>query len=289
MTRLRQRMCEDMDLRRLSPHTQRAYLQAVTQLATYFHRPPDQLSDDDLRQYFLYLTREKQVSRSTATVALCAIKFLVEVTLQRSWPALDLPRPRSQRPLPVVLSVAESWAILHQVRLPVYRICLTTIFTCGLRLNEGVGLRVDQIDSGRMRLHIQHGKGNRDRLVPLPRRTLAALRTFWATHRNPVFLFPAASRQRDARPTATQPVCDRNVQRAFGCARDAVGCARPATVHTLRHSWATHLLEAGVNMRLIQIWLGHSSPQSTAVYTHLTANAEQQATVALEQLTDAMP
>jgi integrase/recombinase XerD len=289
MTPLRQRMIEDMQLRGLSPLTQRAYLHAIQQFALYYGKSPDQITDEELRQYFLYLYNEKQVARSTATVALCAIKFLFEYTLRQPWPSLNLLRPRPTHTLPIVLSVEEVWRILVQLHMPSYRACLTTIYTCGLRLNEGVRLQVTQIDSARMQLLIRAGKGNKDRYVPLPPRTLTLLRAQWLTHRNPVWLFPAAARAGIDPHTATAPLCDRGVRKAFHAALQTSGVTKAACVHTLRHSWATHLLEAGVNLRTIQIWLGHRSPTTTALYTHLTDKAEQLATAALDTLTVGMP
>ncbi len=237
MTPLRQRMIEDMQLRGLAPLTQRAYLQAIQQFALYYGKSPDQITDEELRQYFLYLYNEKQVARSTATVALCAIKFLFEHTLRQPWPSLDLLRPRPTHTLPIVLSVDEVWRILAQLRLPSYRACLTTIYTCGLRLNEGVRRQVTQIDSARMQLHIRGGKGNKDRYVPLPPRTLTLLHAQWLTHRNPIWLFPAAGPGAAAPSTASGPISDRSVQRAFQAALQQSGITKPATVHTLRHSW----------------------------------------------------
>ena len=173
MTPLRQRMIEDMQLRGLAPLTQSAYLRAVQELARYFNKSPDQISEDELRQYFLYLHHEKHLARSTTIVVLCGIKFLFEQTLRQPWPTLELFRPRPVHTLPVVLSGAEVWQILSQLHRPAYRACLSTIYTCGLRLHEGASLRVDQIDSARMQLLIRSGKGNKDRYVPLPPRTLA--------------------------------------------------------------------------------------------------------------------
>src|SRR6266508_1259490 len=252
MTPLRQRMLEDMQLRGLSSRTQESYIREVRQLALYYDKSPDLLTDEDLRQYFLYLRNEKQASRSSCTVALCAIKFLFERTLQRPWPLLELVRPPQAHTLPVVLSPDEVWHILGQIHLPHYQVCLRIIYACGLRLREGVGLRVPQIDSARMQLHIQGGKGNKDRYVPLPPRALTQLRAYWVTPRNPVFLFPARNRIDGDPQTATAPFDARGVQRAFQVAVQEVGLSKPATVHTLRHSWATHLLAAGVNLRLIQ-------------------------------------
>jgi len=223
VTPLRRRMLEDMQLRGLSPHTQRAYLHAIEHLALHYDKSPDQITEEELRQYFLYLRNEKGVTRSTATVALCAIKFFVEHTLRQRWPNLDLLRPRPTHTLPVVLSVDEVWQILAQLRVSTYRTCLSTIYTCGLRLHEGASLQVDQIDSSRMQIHIRAGKGNKDRYVPLRPRTLTLLRAHWLSHRNPVWLFPAAERAGHDPHSATQPVGDRSVQQAFYAARDAAG------------------------------------------------------------------
>jgi integrase/recombinase XerD len=289
MSPLRQRMIEDMQLRGLSPRTQESYVREVRQLARYYDKSPELLSDEELRQYFLYLRNHKQASRSSCTVALCAITFLFERTLQRPWPLLELVRPPQAHTLPVVLSPDEVWQILGLIHLPHYQACLSIIYACGFRLREGVNLRGAQIDSARMQLHIQGGKGNKDRSVPLPPRALTLLRRHWRTHRNPVWLFPAYNDRPRLAQTASAPFDVRGLQRAFQLAVQISGVHKPATVHTLRHSWATHLLEAGVNLRLIQVWLGHTSPTTTAIYTHLTQKAEQLASVALDQLTAGMP
>ncbi len=191
MTPLRRRMIEDMQLRGFSPSTQRCYVQAVQRFAQHFGKSPDQITEEELRQYFLYLHNEKQVARSTATIALCAIKFFYEQTVQRTWPTLELIRPPKEHKLPVVLSVDEVQRVLGAVRFPHYRVCLTTIYACGLRLREGVHLQVPQIDSARLLLHIQRGKGGTDRYVPLPPRALTLLRAHWRTHHHPRWLFPA--------------------------------------------------------------------------------------------------
>ena len=285
MTTLRQRMLEDMQLRGLAPRTQTSYLQAVQQLATHYGKPPEQITEEELRQYFLYLRNEKRVARNTCTVALCAFKFLYEHTLQHPWPILAFIRPPRTQTLPVVLSVDEVRQILHAIRVPQYRVCLSTIYACGLRLQEGIQLQVPQIDSARMQLHVRGGKGGKDRYLPLPQCTLALLRTHWRTHRHPVWLFPARAAVVTGLPhTATTPMAVRSVQHAFRVAVVASGLHKHATVHTLRHSWATHLLEAGVNLRLIQAWLGHNSPKTTAVYTHLTRAAEALATDAINRV-----
>jgi integrase/recombinase XerD len=290
MTPLRQRMIEDMQLRGLSPKTQRAYVRVVRQLAEYYNRSPDQISEEELRAFFLYLKNEKCLSRSSCTVALCGLKFFYEYTLKRQWPVFQMIRPKKEKKVPVVLSTEEVWQILSCLRRPHYRVCLSTIYACGLRISEGAGLQVRDIDSARMQVHIHLGKGNKDRYVPLPAQTVEQLRRFWVTHRHPVWLFPARGPHgQGPLLTTTAPMSTAGVSQAFKAALAESGINKAATVHTLRHSWATHLLEAGIHLRLIQLWLGHSSPKTTAMYTHLTRKAEEVALATLNELIEELP
>ena len=190
----------------------------------------------------------------------------------------------SEKKLPVILSREEVRHILARVRLPRYKVCLSTIYSCGLRLQEGTNLRVADIDSARLMIHVRHGKGAKDRYVPLPQRTLQLLRQYWQQHHNPVLLFPAEGRDHIDLARSSKPMSKSSVQAAFHAALKESRLNKRASVHTLRHSWATHLLEAGVNLRLIQEWLGHSSPATTSVYTHLTVKAEQLGAAAINQL-----
>src|ERR671933_492848 len=166
MTPLRQRMLEDMQLRGLSERTQETYLAAVQQLAIHYHLSPDLLSEEQVRQYFLFLRNQRHLAPNSINVALNALKFLYTYTLQRPWPFRDLIRPALPKKLPVVLAPEEVWRIIEHVRRPAYRVCLSVIYACGLRLLEGVRLQVSQIDSARMQLHIRGAKGNKDRAVP---------------------------------------------------------------------------------------------------------------------------
>jgi len=284
MSELRKRMIECLQLRGLAERTQEAYTRAVRQLAAHYHKSPDRISEAELRQYFLYLKNVKHYSRPTMTVAICGIRFFYEQTLQRNWAIFGIVRPAPEKKLPVILSLAEVRQILAGVRLPRYKVCLTTIYSCGLRLQEGTHLQVADIDSARMMIHVRHGKGAKDRYVPLPQPTLQMLRDYWRTHRNPLLLFPAEGRDHIDLAQATEPMSKSSVQDAFHAALKKSGNNKRASVHTLRHSWATHLLEAGVNLRLIQEWLGHSSPATTSVYTHLTVKAEQLGAVTSNQL-----
>jgi site-specific recombinase XerD len=271
MTHLRDRMIEDMKLHGFSPRTQEGYVSAVRQLARYWRKPPDQISEEELRQYFLWMVSERKAARSTCIVAITGIKFFFERTLHQPWPTLALLRPRAEKKLPVVLSVEEVRNILHLVRKERYRICLTVIYACGLRLLEGVQLKPKDLDGGRHLLVVRHGKGNKDRYVPLPERMLEILLGYWGSHRNPEWIFPAI---RTHTMQAPAPMSESGLQRAFHAAVLESGIGKAASIHTLRHSYATHLLEAGVSLRVIQAYLGHSSPTTTAMYTHLTRPME---------------
>ena len=288
MTPLKQRYIEDLQLRGLSEATQQAYVSAIRQLAKHYNKSPDTLNEEDLRQYFVYLINTKKAARSTCTIALSAVKFLYEQTLKRDWPTLDFVRPGKAKKLPVVLSQEEVACLLACLYRPHYRACLTTIYACGLRLQEGAQLQVSAIDSDRMLIHVRQGKGASDRYVPLPQRTLEMLREYWASHRHSVWLFPGRGRKGQFLPNATKPLSGRGIQIAFKAALQESGIQKPATVHTLRHSYATHLLEAGVNLRLIQLYLGHRSMQSTAHYTHLTRQAEIQVESAINALVEGL-
>jgi len=284
MSELRKRMIECLQLRGLSERTQESYVRAVRQLAEHYHKSPDLISEEELRQYFLHLKNVKHYARNTMTIAICGIRFLYQHTLNREWAIFGIVRPAPEKKLPVILSGAEARQILACVRLQRYKVCLSTIYSCGLRLQEGTNLRLGDIDSARRLIHVRHGKGAKDRYVPLPQRTLELLRQYWKTHRNPLLLFPAAGRNHCHLAKAPEPLSKRSVQAAFHAALQESRLNKRASVHTLRHSWATHLLEAGVNLRLIQEWLGHSSPATTSVYTHLTVKAEQLGTQAINQL-----
>lgn len=284
MTALRERMIEDLQLHGFAEKTQEAYLRSVRQLSAYCKKSPDAITEEELREYFLYLKNEKGASRSTCRVALYGIRFFYLKTLRKEWPALDLIRFPPEKTLPVVLSVNEVGRILKRVRLPKYRVCLTTIYSCGLRLREGVTLKTENIDGERKQLHIKKAKGGKDRYVPLPERTLEMLRDFWSNHRHPTFLFPARIPLGIPTSSARKTMCPSGVCRALQAAVKESGVKKHATVHTLRHSYATHLLEAGVNLRVIQAYLGHSSIQSTLVYTHLTQKAQSPAVDAINEL-----
>lgn len=289
MTPLRKRMMEDMQLNGLSEGTQKVYISAIRRIAEHYGKSPDRITEEELRQYFLYLTHERQISRSTCTIYLCAVKFLYENTLQREWPTLKLVRPPKEKKLPVVLSQEEVRRILGHVYQLRYRVCLSTIYACGLRISEGISLQVTDIDSGRMLVHVHKGKGAKDRYVPLPQHILEQLRHCWVSHRNPVWLFPSGVHRRSLMAASKTHVCRKSVSRALQAALVASGIRKKATVHTLRHSYATHLLEAGINLRHIQSYLGHQALWTTSRYTHLTRRSEELAGKTIDQLMADLP
>lgn len=262
MSAIRQRMIEDMQLHGYSAKTQTAYLGAVRGLAGHYHRTPEDITQDELRSYFLYLVKERGVARSTLTIHLSGIKFFFEKTLKREWLIFDLVRPKKRKKLPVVLSLDEVKHILSLVKTPTVRMALTVIYACGLRLSEGIQLKVQDIDSSRMLLWVRNGKGGKDRCVPLPERLLELLREYWKLHRSRLYLFP----NRKSR----EPLSVTTLQKTFKIVLLQSGIRKEASIHTLRHSYATHLLERGINLRVIQEVLGHQSPQTTARDTHLT-------------------
>ena len=281
MTALRKRMIEDLQLHGYADRTQEAYLRVVRQLAAYCKKSPDQITENEMRGYFLYLINEKGVSQSSVRVALSGIKFFYLNTLQKEWPSLDLIRVPLEKKLPEVLSVDEVRRVLSRVLRLKYRVCLTTIYSCGLRLREGITLETGDIDGERKQLKIRKAKGGKDRYVPLPDQTLKILREFWRSHRHPTLLFPANTPLGVSAATTSKTMCPSGMRRALKAAVEACGIHKRVTVHTLRHSYATHLLEAGVNLRVIQSYLGHSSIQSTLIYTHLTHKAQSPAVEAI--------
>jgi integrase/recombinase XerD len=262
MTALRRRMREDLQLRGLAPKTQQCYLEAVKHLAQHYRKAPDQISEEEIRQYFLYLINEKKVAESTLRIHLYGIRFFYEITLQRPWPVFALIRPRHSQKLPVVLSPQEVRSLLALVGHPKAQMCLQTIYACGLRLREGTQLQVSDIDPQRMLVRVCQGKGGKDRYVPLAERTLELLRAYWQGTRPRPWLFPARHPQAPLPPTT--------LQKTFKLVVRQSGIAKDASIHTLRHSYATHLLERGMSLRVIQELLGHKSPSTTARYTHLT-------------------
>jgi len=262
MSAISKRMIEDMQLHGYSAKTQTAYVGAVRALAAHYHRSPEHITQEELRSYFLYLVKERGVARSTLMIHLSGIRFFFEKTLTQEWHIFDVVRPQKRKKLPVVLSPEEVKRILSLVKSPSIRMALTAIYACGLRLSEGLHLTVQDIDSSRMLLWVRNGKGGKDRCVPLPQRLLELLREYWKLCRSRRYLF--------LNPKRREPLAATTLQKTFKAVLLQSGISKEASIHTLRHSYATHLLERGIGLRVIQELLGHQSPQTTARYTHLT-------------------
>jgi integrase/recombinase XerD len=278
MTDWYQKAIDALQLNGLGERTQEAYVRALRMLCQFYHKAPDQISETELQQYFLHRKNQDGWSPSTLRICYCGIRFFFVHVLRRNWHTLDLIRAQREHRLPAVLSVEEVRALLGCVRTPHHRAFLSTVYACGLRLQEAQCLEVSDIDSQRMMVHVHRGKGAKDRLVPLPESTLKMLRQHWASHRHPRLLFPAVGRGRRHAASATAPLPKSSVQGAFRQAKAEAGIGkRDLSVHTLRHSYATHLLEAGVNLRIIQQYLGHTQLETTMVYLHLTHRGQQDA------------
>jgi integrase/recombinase XerD len=262
-TPLRARMIQDMEFRGLSVTTQRTYVEAIRALAGYYHKSPDQITEEELRAYFTHLTKTRRIADSTLKVQLSAIKFLFERTLHRPWPLLKLVRVKDRRRLPVILSVEEVRQLLGRVRRPLPRMALTMMYSCGLRVSEATHLEVTDIDRARMVVNIRGGKGNKDRHVPLPHPTLEALRAYWLLKRPRPWLFASPE-------DPTVPIHPGSLGRCLKKTARELGMTKKVSCHTLRHSYATHLLERGVDLRVIQGLLGHRSLRATFVYLQLT-------------------
>lgn len=283
-TTLRQRMLQDLQLAGLSTGTQEVYLRAVRQLADHFHTPPDRLSEQQVRDYFLHLQNDREFASGSLGIAYSGIKFFYSHTVPRDWPTLKRLRVHREKRLPDVLSVDEVRQLIAAVRTPHYRTYFQTVYSLGLRLREGLHLQVGDIDSARMMVHIHLGKGAKDRYVPLPSSTLHLLRDYWVTHRHSTWLFPALGRDHLPAAPAEDPMPRSSVQGALRRVVQELGLRKAISIHTLRHSYATHLLEAGVNLRLIQQYLGHNSLQTTMVYLHLTTASQERARARIEEL-----
>ena len=291
-------------LRSQRARTLEEYGARVRLVGEHYSADPATLSEKQVRDYFVFLIREKGLKPASIRQARAALRLFFErVVRVEAWTVFDEIRTKDMRPLPKVLSRGEVSAVLGALRVQRFRVVLRLIYACGLRLGEAVALEVRDIDGAEGRVHIRDGKGGRQRFVPLPKSILLELRAYWVTHRHPRWIFPAAGRgwrvnrrateaeQAAALAThqgkASEPMSVSSVQNAFRLALAASGVAKPASVHTLRHSYATHLLEEGVNLRAVSAYLGHANLEQTAVYLHLTEASEARTHEALARMLSA--
>jgi integrase/recombinase XerD len=264
MTPLRQRMIEDMQVRNLAPVTQKNYVDAVARFARHFGKSPEVLGPDEIRAYQQHLV-SRGICWSTFNISICALRFLYRVTLQREWIIPHLPYPRQPRKLPIILSQAEVEQFFGAIPNLKHRAALMTAYAAGLRVSEVVALKVIDIDSKRMVIRVEQGKGRKDRYVMLSPRLLRILRTYWKVVRAKDWLFPGRE------PHGHLSV--RSLQKACCDARINSGLKKPVTMHTLRHCFATHLLERGTDLRTIQLLLGHRSLSTTARYLKVATSS----------------
>ena len=281
-----QKSINSLSLNGKAERTQEAYTRALRMLCEFYgNKRPEQITEAELEAYFLRRKNVDRWSANTMRICYCGIRFYFVNVLARDWQLFNFLRARSESRLPAVLSREEVRALLGCVHTAHNRAFLSTVYACGLRLQEGLFLEVSDVDSGRMMIHVHRGKGAKDRFVPLPRATLEGLRIHWRAHRNPRLLFPAYGRDSRSAAAASTPMAKSSVQGAFRRAKLEAGIRkREVSVHTLRHSYATHLLEAGVNLRVIQNHLGHTSLETTMVYLHLTSQGQEQARATIDKL-----
>jgi integrase/recombinase XerD len=262
MTPLRRRMTEDMQVRNLSPHTQNSYVQQISLFARHFSKSPEVLGPEEIRSYQVYLTNEKKLAPGSIIIAVAALRFLYKVTLQKDWRLEEIiPAPKKPQKLPIVLSPEEVIHFLSCVQSLKHRTILTICYAAGLRISEAIRLKVADIDSERMVIRVEQGKGQKDRYVMLSPKLLQILRSWWPVNRPKQWLFPG--------DRIDGPITREAVEDACQKAHRICGISKPITPHSLRHAFAVHLLESGTDVRTIQLLLGHRSLATTARYLRI--------------------
>lgn len=277
MGRLRDRMEQDLILRKLSPATRRNYLLYCRKFVAHYGRSPEKLGEPEIREYLLHLIQVEQVAYSTYRQILAALKFLYSVTLSRPWDVQRIPFPRHrQNEFPEVLRQDQLVQLFAAMRSPKYRALFLTCYAAGLRISEACALRVEDIDSRRMVIRVRYAKGSKQRYTVLSRQLLVILREYWKVARPPEWLFPGQGKSPHISPDTARQV--------FRAARDQAGLGKRCTPHTLRHSFATHLLESGTQLVVIQALLGHSTIRTTTTYTHVQTDHIATVTSPLDSL-----
>ena len=280
MTDLRKRMLEELQRRNYSSETTRAYLFAVKDFAGYFGKRPDKLGQEHLRQYQLHLLNDRKLAVETIAGRISALRFFLVKVLRRPYREIDLVYPKRPERLPVVLSEEEVARLIESAITSYHRVILMTLYGTGLRREELCRLKVSDIDSQRMVVHVRQGKGNKDRDVTLSPRLLEVLRAYWKWRKPKTYLFPSLYRKRPE-----QPIDSKTVWHAVREAARRAGIKKKVSPHLLRHSWATHLLERGADLKAIQVLLGHVDLEATTIYLHLSQRHLQ----ALNNPIDALP
>jgi integrase/recombinase XerD len=282
MTSLRQRMIEDMQIRNLAVHTQNTYVLQVSMFARHFSKSPEVLGQEDIRAYQIYLTNEKKLAIGSILIAISALRFLYKITLKKGWVFEEIiPAPKKPQKLPIVLSPEEVMQFLKAVASAKHRVILTTCYAAGLRISEAICLRPPAIDSKRMVLRVEQGKGQKDRYVMLSPKLLATLRDWWRVERPQHWLFPGDKPGQHISKDAVEQACQK--------AHRLCHIPKPITPHSLRHAFAVHLLEQGTDVRTIQLLLGHRSLATTARYLRIATSKVCSTTSPLDLLPHPVP
>lgn len=262
MTKLREKMRMDLELKNYSPKTIESYIRHVKRYAQHFNKSPDELGIDEVREYLHYLITEKKLSSSYINSAYSGLKFFYEITLKRPWDVKEIPRMKKSKKLPTVLSMDEVKRIFDVTTNIKHKAIFVTIYSGGLRISEACNLKISDIDSSNMQIKVRDGKGNKDRYTLLSSENLKVLREYFKYQRPKLWLFPGIP--------PSNPICNRTVQKVFKNSKNKAGIKKAATVHTLRHCFATHLIESGAGIYHIQRLMGHTNPKTTSKYIHLT-------------------
>ncbi len=265
MTYLRKRMLEELQRRNYSSETIRSYLFAVKDFAAHFKKRPDQLGQEHLRQYQLHLLKERKLTVETIVGRIAALRFFFVKVLRRPYREIDLVYPKRPERLPVILSEEEVARLIESASSSYHRVILMTLYGTGLRREELCRLKVADVDSQRMVIHVRQGKGHKDRDITLSPRLLEISRAYWKWRKPKIYLFPSYQRRR-----REQPITSKTVYYAVREAARRAGIKKKVSPHLLRHSWATHLLERGTDLKTIQMLLGHFDLEATTIYLHLS-------------------
>jgi integrase/recombinase XerD len=276
MSTLREQMLADLQLKGLTPKTQKIYLREVGNYAKYFGKSPEQLGEKELREYLLYLLNERKLAKGTYRFYYQGLKFLYKHTLKREEVVEKIRCPRGKKKLPVVLDLAEVKTLLSVMENLKHRAILTITYSAGLRISETARLKVSDIDSKRMMVRVQQGKGGKDRYSILSQTALECLRQYWRAYRPKEWLFEGQKE--------SSHICISSIRQIFLEAKERAGIRKPASPHTLRHSFATHLVEAGTSLYHVQLLLGHRSPTTTTVYLHVSKMNLAQVTSPLDSI-----
>ncbi|MHA2497747.1 MAG: tyrosine-type recombinase/integrase [Candidatus Hodarchaeales archaeon] len=278
MGKIKEKMKQEMELRGLSELTQEAYLACIKQYVKYFMKSPDKLNLDDIHAYQLHLVRERKVAENTFNQHVAAIKFLYGMTLKRNWKIELIPYHKRRKRLPVVLSRQEVVQLYKAVRCIKHQAMILTLYSTGMRVSELTHLKISDIDSKRMVIRIDQGKNRKDRYVRLSEKLLKTLRLYWLKQKPKLktWLFPGYD--------VNSPITRNSVLRMVAMAGVKAGIKKPVTTHTVRHTYATHQLESGMDIRKIQLMLGHRSLRTTAIYLHVASNYLNEAKTPLDTL-----